>query len=153
MWADEGANLVRTIRLNRFSPARPTMSTGNSSENPWRAALLGSLAGGAVGLAVGLLIAPERGERARRRLAYQLDRVASQLGDYVDKWGEGEEYSEARRSGAEVVDEAKAQAEQILNDANTLLEEVKRHQEAAEREMESDAPEDHPDDEHREEGE
>lgn len=108
------------------------MSNGNSSDKAWRAALIGTLTGGALGLAVGLLIAPERGERARRRLAYQLDRMASQMSGYLDQWGEAEEFSEARRSGAEVVDEAKAQAEQILNDANTLLEEVKRHQEAHE---------------------
>lgn len=117
------------------------MSNGNSSDKAWRAALIGTITGGAVGLAVGLLVAPERGERARRRLAYQLDRMASQMSGYLDRWGEAEEFSEARRSGAEVVDEAKAQAEQILNDANSLLDEVKRHQEAHDQDTSSDPSE------------
>lgn len=103
------------------------MDDAGLRKGTFRAAVLGALTGGAVGVALGLLIAPERGERARRRLAYQLDHMASRVGTFVEHLGEAEEYSEARRSGAEVVDEAKAQAEQILKDADTLLKEVKRH--------------------------
>lgn len=93
--------------------------------------MLGALTGGAIGVAVGMLLAPERGERSRRRVAYQLDHMASKASAFLERWGQTQEYSEARESGAEVVDEAKARAEQILKDANTLLEEVKRHQELA----------------------
>jgi gas vesicle protein len=93
---------------------------------------MGAVAGGAIGVAVGMLLAPERGERSRRRVAYQLDHMASRVGNFLDRWGQGQEYSEARESGAEVVGEAKARAEQILKDANTLLDEVKRHKDIAE---------------------
>ena len=102
--------------------------------------MVGALTGGAIGVAVGILLAPERGERSRRRVAYQLDHMAGRVSDFLDRWGQGEEYSEARESGAEVVDEAKARAEQILKDANTLLEEVKRHKDVA-GESSGDAPE------------
>lgn len=102
---------------------------------------MGALTGGAIGLAVGILLAPERGERSRRRVAYQLDHMASAVSDFLDRWGQGEEYSEARESGAEVVDEAKTRAEQILKDANTLLEEVKRHKDVADKSSPEDPPE------------
>ncbi len=102
--------------------------------------MVGALTGGAIGVAVGMLLAPERGERSRRRVAYQLDHMASRVSDFLDDWGQREEYSEARESGAEVVDEAKARAEQILKDANTLLEEVKRHKDVAD-ESSGEAPE------------
>lgn len=50
---------------------------------------LGFMLGGAVGTVVGLLIAPEKGEKMRRRLAFQLDQWADKFGDVVQDASHG----------------------------------------------------------------
>lgn len=52
--------------------------------------LLGFIVGGAVGTVVGLLIAPEKGERMRRRLAFQLDNLADRFGALVQDISQGD---------------------------------------------------------------
>jgi gas vesicle protein len=52
-------------------------------------AFWGFIVGGAVGTVVGLLIAPEKGEKMRRRVAYQLDQWADRFGDVVQDASQG----------------------------------------------------------------
>ena len=97
-----------------------------------RAAVLSALAGGAAGFALGLLVAPERGQQARRRLAYQLEALAEQTGRLVQGLFGSEVTSEARRTGDALVADAQARADHIRNDIETLLNEI-RTQESASR--------------------
>lgn len=92
-----------------------------------RASAWSALIGGAAGFALGIVLAPEKGQKIRRRLAYQLEHLAEQIGVYVDNMVSPEETSEARRTGDAVVADAKARAEHIRNDIDALLGEIRRH--------------------------
>lgn len=104
-------------------------STGSRTT---RAAVLSALAGGAAGFALGLLLAPERGQQARRRLAYQLETLAAQTGRLAQGLFGSEVTSEARRTGDALVADAQARADHIRSDIETLLNEI-RTQESASR--------------------
>lgn len=83
------------------------------------------LIGGAVGVALGLLIAPEEGKKMRRRMAYQLEHLADQVGTFVDQIANPELASEARRTGDMLVADAREKAQQIRDDIDALLGEVR----------------------------
>jgi len=55
-----------------------------SKEHTFRAGTWGAIVGGAVGFALGLLLAPEEGRRLRRKLAYQLDHISEQVADLIE---------------------------------------------------------------------
>lgn len=90
-----------------------------------RAAVVSALAGGAVGFALGLLLAPERGQQARRRLAYQLEALAEGTGQFVQNLFGAEVTSDARRTGDALVADAQARADHIRSDIETLLNEIR----------------------------
>ena len=89
-----------------------------------KAAFWGALGGLLVGVGVGLLVAPEQGQRVRRRLAFQLDRLASRLNALLEP-APGME-NEARRSGRSLVQGARAQAHEIMHEVDALIDEVRR---------------------------
>lgn len=91
-----------------------------------RAGAWGVFIGGVAGFTVGLLLAPEEGRKIRRRVAYQLEHVADQLGQFVDQFVAPEADSEARRTADALVADAQAQAERIRADIDALLGEVRR---------------------------
>lgn len=91
-----------------------------------RASLVSLLAGGAAGFGLGLLLAPDEGQKARRRLAYLLDRWAHQVATLVEHLNSDEVQSAARESGAALIADAREQAERILQDANSLMSEVRQ---------------------------
>jgi len=88
----------------------------------------GILVGGLAGLALGLLVAPEEGRKTRRRLAYQLENLAGQASKLAKQVLHGEPGSEARREGDELVADAQAKAQQIRDDIDALLGEIRQHQ-------------------------
>lgn len=94
-------------------------------------ALFGVLFGALLGIGVGLLIAPERGVEIRRRAAYHLENLAECLADLGARVNRMQEDSEARHSAAEVVAGAQRQADQIMRDANDLINEIRRTRDAA----------------------
>lgn len=89
-----------------------------------KAAFVGLMVGMLAGVGVGLLIAPEEGQRIRRRLAFQLDRLAARLNAVLVAPAETE--TEARRSGRSLVRGAQEQAHEIMHDVDALINEVKR---------------------------
>jgi gas vesicle protein len=91
-----------------------------------RAGAWGALVGGAAGFALGIVLAPEKGQKIRRRLAYQLEHLAEQIGVYVDNMVSPDDASEARRTGDAVIADARARAEDIRNDIDALLGEIRR---------------------------
>ena len=93
-----------------------------------KGALWGLLIGGMIGLGLGLLAAPEEGQRLRRRLAYRLDRLSARVRTLVDVLGPSPDDSEARRSGAALVADVQEQANRIMHDVDALIDEMKRHE-------------------------
>ena len=91
-----------------------------------RASIVSLLAGGAAGFGLGLLLAPDEGQKARRRLAYLLDRWAHQVATLVEHLNSDEVQSSARESGNALIADAREQAERILQDANSLMSEVRQ---------------------------
>jgi gas vesicle protein len=91
-----------------------------------RAGAWGTFLGGAAGFILGLLIAPEEGQKVRRRVAYQLANITRELGQYVDQLVHAEADSEARRTGDALVAEAREKAERIRADIDALLSEIRR---------------------------
>ncbi|MEP0546222.1 MAG: YtxH domain-containing protein [Rhodothermales bacterium] len=100
------------------------MSTRNKSLV--HASIAGALAGVVTGFGLGLLVAPDEGRKVRRRLAYLLDRWSHQVATLVEQLGSDEVQSAARESGAALIADAREQAERILEDANSLMSEVRQ---------------------------
>ncbi len=102
-----------------------------STGRTFRAGTWGAFLGGAVGFALGLLLAPEGGRRLRRKLAYQLDHSSEQVADLIEKMLSPESEGEARRDGKALVDDAQEKAEKIRSDIDTLLGEMREGQESS----------------------
>ena len=89
--------------------------------------LMGIALGGLIGVGVGLLVAPEKGQNVRRRLAYQLNQLIRRVADLVEHVNHIHEESEAQRTGAALVANVNQQAAQIMNDVDALMNEIKRN--------------------------
>ena len=89
--------------------------------------LLAFLFGAASGAILGLLYAPEKGSHTRDKLSFHLDKYRKQLEDLVQELINAREMpdSEAKSEGKKVIQEAKAKAEQLLDDVNDLIGQIK----------------------------
>ena len=94
--------------------------------NVVRASAWGILIGGVVGFSLGLLIAPEEGKKIRRRVAFHLDNMASQIGSFVDQSMSPLPGSKARQTGDALVADVKAKAQRISDDIDALLGDARR---------------------------
>ncbi|MDQ1087698.1 MULTISPECIES: YtxH domain-containing protein [unclassified Siphonobacter] len=90
-------------------------------------ALIGFLAGTAVGASIGILYAPDSGENTRDRLAYRLSKYREQLQRLIsDLVVQGDlPESLAKTEGKKVVDEAREKAERLLADVEMLMGQIK----------------------------
>lgn len=95
------------------------------------ASIWGTVTGGLVGFGLGLLVAPDEGQQLRRRLAYLLDRWTEQVAHLAERLRDGSEGSDARSTGAALVEDARKRAEQLLQEADALMEEVRRERPGA----------------------
>jgi gas vesicle protein len=89
--------------------------------------LFAFLFGAASGVILGLLYAPEKGSHTRGKLSYLLDKYRNQLEDLVQDLMNAREMpaSQAKTEGQKVIKEAKAKAEQLLDDVNDLIGQIK----------------------------
>ena len=104
----------------------PHPMKGESVGKAVRAGVWGILLGGAAGFALGLLLAPEEGQKIRRRLAFHLEQLSRQLGSFLEQVTADENGSDARREGNELVEDARQRAQKIRADIDALLGEVQK---------------------------
>ncbi|MCX2744664.1 YtxH domain-containing protein [Mangrovivirga sp. M17] len=90
--------------------------------------LLAFLTGMASGALIGILFAPDKGSNTRDRVTYQLDRYKQILEELIDDLVEGkvEHANQAKTDGEKVVSDAKNKAEQLLDDVDELLGQLKK---------------------------
>jgi len=101
-----------------------------SRKRATRIGVCSALAGGAVGFALGMLFAPKRGPDARRRIAYQLERLSAQTGGFFRRLLESGVKSEERRNSDAVVEDAETRADHIRDDIDALMEELRQASQA-----------------------
>jgi len=89
--------------------------------------LLAFLTGAATGAIVGILYAPDKGENTRDKLTYRLDKYRKKLDEAIEEFMDGKDYSdnEAKSEGEKIVSQAKEKAEQLLDDVNGLIDQIK----------------------------
>ena len=92
-----------------------------------RAGIVGTLLGGGVGFVLGILLAPEEGQKVRRRLAYQLENLSDQLGEFVDQLTSPDQPNDARVDADNLVADARTRARKIQEDIDALMGEARRH--------------------------
>jgi gas vesicle protein len=91
-----------------------------------RSGVLGLLLGGAAGFTLGLLLAPEEGQRLRRRLSYRLEHLGQQVALMMDELLKQETDNEARQTANALVADAQERAQRIRDDIDSLLGEIQR---------------------------
>ncbi|AHM60733.1 gas vesicle protein [Flammeovirgaceae bacterium 311] len=89
--------------------------------------ILSLITGAAVGLAVGVLFAPDKGSNTRGRVSYNLYRFKSALEDLLTELqAEDLPDSSARSESERVITDAKVKAEELLKDVETLIGQIKK---------------------------
>lgn len=98
-----------------------------------RASAWGFLVGGAAGLSLGLLLAPDEGRQLRRRVAYLLDRWAADLAGVVDRLDGAGDANDARSRADTLVADARQQAQALLDEADALIVEARQRKSTPDR--------------------
>jgi gas vesicle protein len=95
---------------------------GKKSDN-----LIAFIAGAAVGAALGILYAPDKGVNTRNKLSFQLDKYRAKLKDIIEQITNDKEtaFSSARAEGHKVISETKNKAERLLEDVDDLINQIK----------------------------
>jgi gas vesicle protein len=90
-------------------------------------AFLAFLAGAAVGAALGILFAPDKGTNTRAKLSFELEKYREKLKEYIDQIMNGKDvpFTAARSESEKVVKEAQEKAESLLQDVEDLIGQIK----------------------------
>lgn len=86
---------------------------------------LGLISGALVGSVVALLYAPDKGSNTRDVISYRLSSYLDELTHLIDRLSEEKEaISEAKRQGDLVVEDARHRAEDLIREAEDLLDTI-----------------------------
>jgi gas vesicle protein len=91
-------------------------------------AFLAFVAGAAVGAALGILYAPDKGKNTRDKLSFQLEKYRERLKEYLDELMNGDKdvpFTAARSESEKVVKDAQEKAESLLQDVENLIGQIK----------------------------
>ncbi|MBW3546189.1 MAG: YtxH domain-containing protein [Bacteroidetes bacterium] len=89
--------------------------------------ILSLVTGATLGLAFGVLFAPDKGSNTRGRVSYNLYRFKSSLEDILrELQAEDLPDSTARSESERVITDAKVKAEELLKDVETLIGQIKK---------------------------
>jgi len=91
---------------------------------------LGLISGALVGSAIALLYAPDKGSNTRDVLSYRLSTYLDDLTHLIDELSdEKASISEAKRKGDLVVEDARNRAEDLIREAEDLLDTIEQTKE------------------------
>ncbi len=91
-------------------------------------AFMAFLSGAALGAVLGILYAPDKGTNTREKLSFKLAKYKDILEQFLDDLVKGKETpltTEAKSQGAKVVSDARNKAEQLLEDVDELLAQIR----------------------------
>ncbi|WP_114985706.1 YtxH domain-containing protein [Cyclonatronum proteinivorum] len=88
---------------------------------------LGLLTGAVLGSITAVLVAPDKGSNTRSRLSYQIQTYIDELRSLIDELrDENFSVNSAKAQSDEVVEDAKKKAEDLLREAEDLLSNINR---------------------------
>ena len=86
--------------------------------------LLGTFIGSCIGMIIGLIYAPQKGEKTRREVIYHINSYITELKNILDYTKSRKNTpSEAKQRGIDIISQAKEKALQLEKEINTLIQE------------------------------
>ncbi len=103
----------------------------------------GLISGAFIGSVVALLYAPDKGSTTRDRLSYRLNSYLEDLTDLIEQLRDERDsiVSDAKLKGTQVVEDAQRKAEDLIGEAESLLQTIKEAKERSETAEEQPAAE------------
>jgi len=96
--------------------------------------LFAFVSGAAVGTAIGILYAPDKGTNTRNKLSFQLDKYRAKLKEMIEQLAKEKEFSfsSAKEEGHKVISETKNKAERLLEDVDDLINQIRNKEKTQE---------------------
>ncbi len=101
-----------------------------NQDNYYKGLFYGAALGAAIGTIMGLLFAPNKGRETQQiisgKVRHALDRASDRAVEFYEGSEEERPYAnEARIRSKEIIENARDEARKILNEANTILKDIK----------------------------
>ncbi len=96
--------------------------------NSGKGFIIGILTGAAIGSALSILYAPDKGRNTRDKISYRLSKYVDDLNEIIKELKREKEKlsSDAKDKGNKVVEDAKNRADDLIREAEDLLENIER---------------------------